>query len=251
MDEKQPRRYDTDKEYRDMIDDRAKVLVERKRGDMGYSTDRNYGNHPILDEADLAALAIVSELDGRGGVNLDFDDDLNEEVADTLSAIIRKAYNVPATMNLYEQLQPVERPADLWVEKVKTFVEAIPPGTPGDIAGDIYVNMRDGKISVQEAIEQVKQASEEDRIENLNEELRAYMNTAAKWAEAEGVHKEEACYGVARDAYLMRFNPAIARQEPSSDFDPGRVFNEIFDMRFAEEIKARQIRAAKELFGNT
>lgn len=92
------------------------------------------------------------------------------------------------------------------------------------------------------------EAIDDRRIADLNYELRHFQGIADRWGARSDVTQLEACHGAVREAYATRFDETIPKATPVGDFNPNRVYDTLFDMTYADQIKDRRIRTAKELF---
>lgn len=251
------RRYDTDPEYRARIQEMARSEINYQTKHINRYRDDNYGAHPMNDGADIAALAVVSSLGGRRGVNLEFEADIDEEVADVTAEIIRQATFGPIPQQVYEEAAKTVTYAPRGTEneltkKLEQFVDGLPVGAydmAKEAVLDIFERLRDGTVTVEDGLIEARSATSDARVELLTQEATSYSNIAEKWSMVPGLTLQEACHGVAHDAYALRFNPEVPRVQPQGDFNPSRVYGSIYDMTLAEEIQARKIRAAKDLFG--
>lgn len=136
------------------------------------------------------------------------------------------------------------------IDRLSEFIDAVPRDAPPDAVIDYCQGIRDGQQSVDEAVREVVAITRDTRVNRLNQEVNVYHDIAEKWA-AKGpdITLREACHGVAHDAYALRFDTNVPRPMPEDPaFNPSKVYGAMYDTNLADEIKARQIRAAKELF---
>lgn len=89
------------------------------------------------------------------------------------------------------------------------------------------------------------------RVDALLDEAEHYHIIAEVWASKPDLTTLEACHGVAREAYSVRFQGDVQQPEPHGAFDPHRVYDKMYDTKHEDQIKARTMRAAKDLFGGT
>lgn len=96
-----------------------------------------------------------------------------------------------------------------------------------------------------------REASEQAEARR-EQKLDEFFGVAQKWATLPDLTATERCHGVAHDFYLKYgvdggVNPENGR---SVDFNRSDDYGRKYDHNFADDIRTRQIRAAKELFGN-
>jgi hypothetical protein len=118
-----------------------------------------------------------------------------------------------------------------------------------EVFSDIYSQVRKNELTAEEGAKLMNQELEDRRQEVLLDEVHQYHGLAEIWAGKSGLTMLEACHGVARDAYAMRFDAPVERVVPKGDYNPRRVYDKVYDTQHEEQIRARQLRAAKDLFG--
>lgn len=96
-----------------------------------------------------------------------------------------------------------------------------------------------------------REASEQAEARR-DQQIGMFFETAQKWATLPDLSATERCHGVAHDLYLQYgvsggVNPDTGR---SVDFNKSNDYGKKYDHNFADDIRMRSIRAAKELFGN-
>lgn len=116
--------------------------------------------------------------------------------------------------------------------------------SPEERAAEDAAYRADAKRIYKEASEQ----AEARRDQQVNE----FFDVAQKWATLPDLTATERCHGVAHDFYLKYgvdggVDPNTGR---GVDFNRSDDYGKKFDHNFADDIRARQIRAAKELFGS-
>jgi hypothetical protein len=126
----------------------------------------------------------------------------------------------------------------------------------GEAASNFYENIQVipvPRVDVVEAAEQFKwlglesnKASEKHRAEAL----RHAFEVAQKWSTGTGLTPRERVHGAVRDLYEHYGEKIGLNQEGRAvHVSPGNDYDQHFELHFAEDIKMRTIRAAKDLFG--
>jgi hypothetical protein len=135
------------------------------------------------------------------------------------------------------------------VETIKQFMEGI------DAVGDralietvspqfakVFQQLREGELTAEEGVSIMNDAIALARQNQHQKHQQRYLDIAEQWANKPNLTLREACHGVAYDTYCVAHpeQPKVmARQE----------YGQRYDSHFVDQIKNRQIKAAKDLFG--
>jgi Ni/Co efflux regulator RcnB len=101
-----------------------------------------------------------------------------------------------------------------------------------------------------ERVRHLRKESNEAAEKRRLEAVEHAFETAQKWSTGTDLTPRERVHGAVRDLYSRygETRGADAAGRPM-EVDPGRDYDKHFDTHFVEDIKARSIRAAKDLFG--
>lgn len=223
-DKKQHRRFFTDEEYQKDIKKSSVSRIEREIAwvgeadqyfEKGGMKDENY--HPPIDMADISANAIITELQGRSGVDIDFDPEINHEIADTLAEIIRQGM-VPG-YNPYEET-PV-------VDMSRFDLQPVEMDKPLDLFARAHVKWG---------------------LERWEGVQGAFM-AAERWSHRTDLTERERCHGVAHDVYHQTgTRVTLDRIGQDMPVDPGQDYVNFYENQFGTQIRNRTVKAAQDLF---
>jgi hypothetical protein len=194
--------------YKKQIKEEAKFAFEHNFVSL---EETGYDGRPIVNEARAIANGAICVLRDRGYRNMfdNFETESQEEIVDALTELAQMHIDsVLAKNNIYEQ--PAVDPDN------EQF------NTPEEL--------------------------EDQRVTDLNYELRHFQGIADRWGNKPGLTQLEACHGAIHDAYAVRFSGQVPQPAPVGEFHPHRVYDALYDMTYADQIKARTIRAAQDLF---
>jgi hypothetical protein len=257
------RQFFTDEDYRKAIRKTAIRDIEQsikladdeeRRAKNGTVQEEYY--HPPVDMADVAANAIINNLDDRGGVNLDFDPEINREIADTVAEIVRQAtapdnniYERTPTIDLhpYTQLNTPDlksRDGEVYPQHIREFLfdhiidKAIEHGEePGG-----YTPVERCLRTARSIINAIDGGAGNQPIGQGLPLLQLILAPHPRYVEARVRHEEP----------MLPENEVMVDYGllPPNDYQTGMAdaFDRRFDQRFDDQIKARTIRAAKDLF---
>lgn len=210
-----------------------------------------------------AACDILKDLKDRRGIRQAFDDidpEVQVQILTRMDELIRNRFDVTgvATREIAElrevmmepeepQLTPhQERISELWWAKVDQMKDDIDRGDRliNAHAASLLNRVLEGSKSFDVAWVEFESFAEERQGAKRYAEQVTYFDVAHEWANKPGITPLEAAHGVAKTLYIEK-HQVIGSLENIS-----REYNEVFDYNYAEQIKLRQVRAAKELFGS-
>lgn len=217
MSNKWQRDFHHNAEYREYIQGIAKRHIAEVPVDEIHPSV--FPEFEISDQTDRTAIAILRAVEDYQGEIFDPDNAYREALIDVVGEITRQASS-PA-QRLYDALR-VATPSPMPEVEIPNF----------------------GRLLNEVAIERVLSFGTQLA------EVRDTVNTASTWGEREELSPMERCHGVAHELYQQFGATAVI----SSDgdvvaVDPGTCYAGRYEAHFADKIKERSIRAAKELFG--
>jgi hypothetical protein len=266
-DKKQYRRFFTDTKYQESIEKTAQWELARQKEDAAkpvknFDPDDSQKEwyHPAVDRADVVALAIKSELNGRSGVDLDFDDpELGQEVSDTIAEIVRQGmasevYERPAI----EHTPPFVYHDEKWPyfddNEIRSSGETY---TPHEVRQQLFDRMLDKAIfhgthgdftPVERCVQTVRSVID---VINGGDGNRPDGKGLPLFQLMISPHPEYLEERARQGLPDYDNSVPVDYGLPSPEYQTGltRAFEDHFDTRFAGAIKDRSIRAAKDLFG--
>jgi hypothetical protein len=265
-DKKQHRQFFTDPKYRGDIETCARYEISHQKEQAAKPTkhfdpedNQKKWYHPAIDRADIVALAVKAELNGRSGVDLDFDDpELSHEIIDTMAEIVRQGMGT----HFYEGISTIELPAKEreWPES-QPFTENPDGGfyTMGQVRKQLFDKLID------KALHHGQEPGNYTPTERCLRTVRSVIDVIdggeGNRPGGEGlplmqfILSPHPSFDESREEKnLPRYDNSIPLDEgllPPSDYQTGMVkaFDRHFDNRFESNIKERSLRAARELFG--
>lgn len=105
------------------------------------------------------------------------------------------------------------------------------------------------KLRIPEPSNDENEDTDDARVATLVEEVEHFHSIAEVWAAKPDLTTLEACHGVAREAYGVRFSGQVPQPAPVGKFNPEKVYDKVYDIQHEDQIKTRSMRSAKELFG--
>jgi hypothetical protein len=267
--------------YKKQIREEAKFAFEHNSVSL---EETGYDGRPIVNEARAIANGAICVLRDRGYRKMfdNFETENQEEIVDVLTEFAQMHIDsVLAKNNIYEKsavdapkAENVVHNTDYGDEHVLRLnngneIRVPPYPTPCDYVRVVRAGREVAYWSVDEWKEQPAEVmgaimgaadtdempgygqtaiDEDRRIDDLNYELRHFHAIAGRWGTKPGLTQLEACHGAIREAYGLRFSGKVPQPTPVGEFNPNRVYDAYYDMTYANQIKERTIRAAKDLF---
>jgi len=260
-DKKQSRRYFTDKNYRHQIQEAAYADVERSKIFMGEDLDKGTEHyHPIVDQADLAAEAVLSQLSDRSGIQLDFDPETNHEIADTLAEIIRHSM----AAQVYER-PPLDYTPFVYHDEKWPFFddnEIRSEGgtyTPHEVRQQLFNRMIDKAMTCGQ--EEGNYTPTERCMRTVHGVIGLIDGKGGNRSDGKGLPVMQLMICPSPEYSEERARKGLPLYDnsvpldcglPAPDYETGltRAFEDHYTSRFETSIRARQLRAAKDLFGS-
>ena len=180
---------------------------------------------PDTNDKRIAYAALAYAQDNLVG-DSDHDNPLvvREQIVDVVTEIIRQGIETDPRRK-YESLIPVDLPKK---EPKKNHL-----------------------AKLDTAMSDVHFAMAELSMDNQNKELRKVMAAANSWGERDDITPLERCHGLAHQLYGDYGQDTVMTADSATvPTDPGRNYARAYDHEFADKIKERSMRAAKELFGS-
>jgi hypothetical protein len=261
-DKEQHRRFFTDEDYRNGIRKSATQLIEssiavadqqEKFIKNGVMSEEDY--HPPIDMADTVAYAILSDLNDRSGVDLDFDPEINHEIADTVAEIVRQG--MKPNNNIYERVTVLENPAypQLNNRVLKATDGYVQPPQVREFLFDALID---------KAIHHGQEPGDFTPVERCIRTVRSVINildgAEGNRPDGEGLPliqmelspHPDYLRGLNRIHDIIDFGDNLLDYGVlgPNDYQGGmtRLFDHHFDQRFEQQIQSRQARAARDLF---
>jgi hypothetical protein len=229
MDKEEPNR-DWNAEHREINEkghqDLARLYIKdaNKRKD-----DTFFDGQPINSPNRLAARAIIALVGDRTNADfLDLHQHSRSEITNIAVEIIGQVNAQQVADSIYERVQAVDDPKN----------KPTPPLNP-------HLSKLD------QTMENMQYTFSELSMARRDDELREVMTAAVNWGNRDDLSPMERCQGLAHELYSEWGTDTVMTADGTTvPTSPGLNYARMYEHGFAEEIKARSMRAAKDLFGS-
>jgi len=204
----------------------ANICMRDATHDAMSGNDNTFDNRPIIGTNGIITHSVIAflEIEAREAFE-GLDKNQRERVVDVVSEIIAMGNAIAPAQRFYDAMNNSDLPKD---EPKK------------DHLSKLDTTISDMSFTFSEL-----------SMDRQNKELREVMEAATTWGEREDITPLERCHGLAQALYSEWGTDSVLSAEGGSvPTNPGRNYAKAYDHEFADRIKDRSMRAAKELFGS-